>query len=95
MEVLNVREYGTGSETKTIKDLFGEQLTLEKGVVLYFVNPVFSKPNEGFVMTAEGRVWTTTKGYAAPHEEIKELAQKAVKVIEEGKLGDLNLKFTL
>ena len=54
MEVLNVREYGTRKgEAKTVKDLFGEPLMLEAGQMLYLVNPIFSKPNEGFLITAD------------------------------------------
>ncbi len=95
MEMLNVREYGTTKAASKVKSVSGDLVELVADQQLYFVNVVFSRPNEGFIMTRDGKVITKTQGCPLSNEEMLELASKAVKNLDGGKEGDLNLKFVL
>jgi len=95
LEVLNVRKYGTLQEGGEKTDVHGNKVTLEEGVMLYFVNNVFSKPNSGFLILADGTPLTKSTDCTLTPLQMTELGQKAAEKIKKGELGDLGLKITL
>ncbi len=95
MEILNVRKYGSTKAASKVKSVIGDLVELAQDQQLYFVNVVFSRPNEGFIMTRDGKVLTKTTDCPLINEQMLEIAPKAVKNLDEGKEDDLNLKFTL
>jgi hypothetical protein len=88
MEFLNVTVYGTMTDNQTVKGV-----DLKKGDKLYWINTVFSKPNYGFLMTADGTLLNKGKDSKFTKKQIAQATKEALEVIKNGKLGALGMSF--